>query len=158
MLIEVLLAAQLAMPQVVTTSFPDMSHNYHVTVVKPRLDAELAAAQLAQAQLEAATLALNTSKPAPKPVPISNYDAGSIQARLMALGGQPLVNLIAKESGFNPYAVNPSSGACGLFQRLPCSVPLGNADAQIADGMAYIQARYGTSANAWAFWLSHHWY
>ena len=66
--------------------------------------------------------------------------------------------IIAKESGGNPYAINKSSGACGLFQKLPCNVPLGDVEAQMTDGLTYIKNRYGTSANAVAFWKAHGWY
>jgi hypothetical protein len=66
--------------------------------------------------------------------------------------------IISHESGGDPNSVNASSGACGLFQKLPCNVPLGDVDAQMADGLAYIHNRYGSPANAVAFWQSHGWY
>ena len=91
------------------------------------------------------------------PVPVK-IPSNAIVKRLRAIGGEPLVNLIQRESGFNPNAVNPSSGACGLFQRLPCSVKLGDVDGQIADGVRYIKARYGTFTAAWNFWLNNNWY
>ena len=94
----------------------------------------------------------------PKVYAESNYDAGSVQAKVFAAGGEALVNIVRVESGFNPYAVNTSSGACGLFQRLPCSVTLGDVDGQIRDGLAYCNARYGSPEGAWSFWTSHHWY
>jgi hypothetical protein len=66
--------------------------------------------------------------------------------------------IIQHESSGNAWAVNPSSGACGLFQKLPCNVPLGDVNAQMADGLAYIEHRYGTPYNAYMFWQSHRWY
>ena len=63
--------------------------------------------------------------------------------------------IIQHESGGNPNAVNPNSGACGLFQRLPCSVPLGNVAVQMADGLAYINSRYGSAYNAYLYWIAH---
>jgi hypothetical protein len=66
--------------------------------------------------------------------------------------------IIQHESGGNPNAVNPSSGACGLFQRLPCTVPLGNVEVQMADGLAYIQSRYGSAKAAYDFWQINNWY
>lgn len=63
--------------------------------------------------------------------------------------------IIQHESGGNPNAVNASSGACGLFQRLPCDVPLGNVVAQMADGLAYIAERYGSPYNAYLYWVAH---
>ncbi len=34
-----------------------------------------------------------------------------------------MVAIAARESGFDPAAVNPSSGACGLWQMYPCPGP-----------------------------------
>jgi len=69
--------------------------------------------------------------------------------------------LIAKESGCNPNAINPSSGACGVAQELPC----GKSGCQLGDGAcqvkwmdSYIAQRYGSWANALAFHKSHNWY
>lgn len=66
-----------------------------------------------------------------------------------------------KESGNNPYAVNKSSGACGLAQSLPCSkmnCALGDYACQDAWATQYMLNRYGSWANAQAFWLAHHWW
>ncbi len=67
--------------------------------------------------------------------------------------------IVNRESGWNPNALNASSGACGLFQALPCS-KMGGTDinTQLNWGMGYIAGRYGTPAGAYAFWQSHHWY
>lgn len=74
-----------------------------------------------------------------------------------------LNQLIHNESGWNAYAINSSSGACGLFQALPCSkygAPLSNISNQIDWGLSYIGATYGSPSNALASWLSRypHWY
>ena len=78
---------------------------------------------------------------------------------------QCLVKIINHESGWNPNAVNKSSGACGLFQSLPCSkMKSAGADyrtnykTQVKWGLGYIKGRYGTPAKAWNFWQKHHWY
>jgi len=70
-----------------------------------------------------------------------------------------LQSIVMRESGGNPSAYNWSSGACGLFQAQPCS-KMGSTDVanQISWGIGYIANRYGTPANAWAFWISHGWY
>ena len=63
--------------------------------------------------------------------------------------------LIMHESGMNPYAVNPSSGACSAFQFLPCSklgAPMSDFENQIRKGIAYISARYTTPSRALAYW------
>lgn len=65
------------------------------------------------------------------------------------------------ESGNNPWAVNKSSGACGLAQALPCSkmkCALGDYPCQDAWATAYMKARYGTWENAMAFWQKMHWW
>lgn len=71
-------------------------------------------------------------------------------------------NIVAHESGWNPNNVNKKSGACGLFQFVPCSKG-GSAyktdyKVQVQKGMQYIEYRYGTPNKAWAFWQKHHWY
>ena len=76
-----------------------------------------------------------------------------------------IVQIVNRESSFNPYAVNKKSGACGLFQAYKCSkmAKYGsdyrtNYKVQVAWGMDYIKARYGSPSQAWSFWQSHHWY
>lgn len=68
------------------------------------------------------------------------------------------------EAGWNSHAVNPSSGACGLPQALPCSklpngvgTPIGG---QLTWMLDYIARNYGSPAKAYAAWLSRspHWY
>lgn len=69
--------------------------------------------------------------------------------------------LVLHESGWDPKALNKSSGACGLFQSLPCSkMKSMDIEDQISFGFNYIKARYGTPNKAWAFWQaqSPHWY
>jgi hypothetical protein len=73
-----------------------------------------------------------------------------------------LYQLIQNESSWNYLNVNPSSGACGLFQALPCSKisdPT-NVQSQIDFGLSYIAERYGSPSQALAFWNSQspHWY
>jgi TP901 family phage tail tape measure protein len=73
---------------------------------------------------------------------------------------QPLVNLWNKESGWNPFAVNPSSGAYGIPQALGHGnvYALGDAIAQINWGLNYIWQRYGTPIGAWAHEVANNWY
>jgi hypothetical protein len=76
-----------------------------------------------------------------------------------------LVPLWTRESGWNPSAVNPSSGAYGIPQALPAS-QLASAGAnwqtsattQIEWGLKYIQGRYGTPCGAWAHEEADGWY
>lgn len=72
----------------------------------------------------------------------------------------PLQALWNQESGWNSYAVNPSSGAYGIPQALGHGHPynLGDYQAQIRWGLAYIKQRYGSPAAAEAHELANHWY
>ncbi|UAJ81705.1 CHAP domain-containing protein (plasmid) [Leifsonia sp. ZF2019] len=105
---------------------------------------------------------------------VPNGDAnGDAKAyALQALGGDTnqfdcLNNLWMGESGWNPHAQNPSSGAYGIPQALPAE-KLASAGAdwrdnpitQVKWGLGYIQGRYGTPCQAWHFWQlnSPHWY
>ncbi len=76
-----------------------------------------------------------------------------------------LVALWNKESGWNVYAMNRSSGAYGIPQALPgTKMATAGADwqtnpaTQITWGLGYIQARYGTPCGAWAHSQSVGWY
>lgn len=68
-----------------------------------------------------------------------------------------LEELITNESGWNPFATNDGSGACGLGQALPCSkMECENWDYEcqvnwVAD---YIQDRYENPTKAWNHWLA----
>jgi len=69
--------------------------------------------------------------------------------------------MVQKESGWNPNAVNKSSGACGLAQALPCSKVPGNPYNPV-DSLnwmnSYVNGRYGGWAGAYNFWLEKKWY
>jgi hypothetical protein len=75
-------------------------------------------------------------------------------------------NIIMRESGWNPFAQNPSSTAFGLGQLvfsqrqayLGAAADTTDCALQLKAFRAYVAGRYGTAENAWAFWLSHHWY
>lgn len=71
-----------------------------------------------------------------------------------------LYNLWMRESGWNPYAVNASSGAYGIPQSLGHGHPynLGDYANQIRWGLSYIRGRYGSPAAAWAHEVSYGWY
>jgi hypothetical protein len=78
----------------------------------------------------------------------------------------PALNAIwTRESGWNPRAKNPTSGAYGIPQALPGAKMAGvgpdwtwNGYTQMRWGLHYIKARYGSPVRAWAFWRTHHWY
>ena len=67
--------------------------------------------------------------------------------------------LIEKESGFNLFALNKSSGACGIFQSLPCNkLPGFDLESQVTWGINYIKNRYISPSAALAFHSRHGWY
>ncbi|MEV6681967.1 transglycosylase SLT domain-containing protein [Streptomyces erythrochromogenes] len=74
-------------------------------------------------------------------------------------------NLVSRESGWNPSATNPTTGAYGLVQALPASKMASagkdwktNPRTQIKWGLQYMDSRYGSPVAAWNFWRVHHWY
>lgn len=88
--------------------------------------------------------------------------AMSILGRFGWSGAQwpPLYQLWQRESGWNAYAVNPSSGAYGIPQSLGHGHPynLGDYIAQIWWGLRYIAGRYGSPAAAWGHEVDFGWY
>jgi hypothetical protein len=73
--------------------------------------------------------------------------------------------LWTRESGWNPYATNPTSGAYGIPQALPSSkMATAGADwqtnpaTQIRWGLGYIKATYGSPCGAWAHETAYGWY
>lgn len=76
-----------------------------------------------------------------------------------------LDKLFTRESGWNTYATNPSSGAYGIPQALPASkMASAGADwktnpfTQVRWGLNYIANRYGSPCGAWAHSQSVGWY
>ncbi|MDT0612920.1 aggregation-promoting factor C-terminal-like domain-containing protein [Streptomyces lancefieldiae] len=99
----------------------------------------------------------------------SSYSIGQIQAmaRQMVPSGQwqCFSNIVDHESSWNYKAVNPSSGAYGLFQALPAGKYASagadwqtNPATQIKWGLNYMDSRYGSPCEAWTFWQANHWY
>ncbi|HEX5190875.1 MAG TPA: transglycosylase SLT domain-containing protein [Streptosporangiaceae bacterium] len=76
-----------------------------------------------------------------------------------------LNSLWEHESGWNPYASNPSSGAYGIPQALPGSKMAtagpdwqSNPATQIKWGLGYIKSTYGSPCAAWSHESSSGWY
>jgi hypothetical protein len=83
------------------------------------------------------------------------------QAGIQATGA--VLALIGGESGCRPNAINPSSGACGIPQALPCAkmgCSLSDPVCQLKWMNSYVHSRYGSWENAYATWQSRspHWY
>lgn len=78
----------------------------------------------------------------------------------------PLLELVARESSFNPNAKNPKSTAAGLFQFLDgtrknyggSKVDWSDPMQQALAGIKYVNDRYGTPEKALAFWDKNKWY
>ncbi len=69
--------------------------------------------------------------------------------------------LVTRESGWNPNAINQSSGACGLAQALPCSKVPGNPMDPVNSlnwMNGYVTGRYGGWQQAYNFWMKNRWY
>lgn len=104
----------------------------------------------------------SVAQPAAKSVSIS----GSKQDWMRAAGipesdWWAVDSIVSRESGWNPNAVNPSSGACGLGQQLPCGKWPGAWNDPVAALRAqyqYVKDRYGGYPQAVAFWNANHWY
>lgn len=85
-------------------------------------------------------------------------------ARWGAEQAEYLMQLMGKESGLNPYAVNPYSGACGIPQAYPCSKllavigSLDNVEGQVQWLINYVSNRYGTPGAALAHHRANNWY
>lgn len=70
-------------------------------------------------------------------------------------------SIVTRESGWNPNAVNPNGGACGLGQQLPCGKWPGqwNNPVDALNNMnKYVHNRYGGWPQAVDFWNANNWY
>ena len=103
---------------------------------------------------------------APKPIVAATNVTGN-KASWLAASGIPqhewghVDSIVTRESGWNPNAVNKSSGACGLGQQLPCGKWAGEWNNPVAALQAmngYVHGRYGSWAGAVAFWQANRWY
>ena len=132
--------------------------------------AALAAQQRAQQQAASAPASSGsagssgtTTQPSGSPQEIASGMLGSLGWGQDQFGC--LVSLWNAESGWNPSASNPSSGAYGIPQALPgAKMASAGADwqtnpaTQIRWGLGYIQGLYGTPCGAWGHEQSTGWY
>lgn len=142
-----------------------------------KAEEEAAAAEKARVEAEAAAAAAaESSAPTRAPIPtggpvVPQGDAQAIAAAMLGNYGWGsdqmgcLVPLWQKESGWNVYASNSSSGAYGIPQALPGNKMASagadwqtNPATQIAWGLGYIADRYGSPCGAWAHSQSVGWY
>jgi hypothetical protein len=135
--------------------------------------ARAAAAHAAAARAAAARAAAARAEKARRiaaTAPVRSGDPRSIARQLLAARGWSgqfscLNSLWQRESGWNPRAMNPSSGAYGIPQALPGGkMSSAGADwrtnpaTQIRWGLSYIASTYRTPCGAWAHSQSHGWY
>nr|WP_202425362.1 transglycosylase SLT domain-containing protein [Streptomyces sp. HUCO-GS316] len=131
--------------------------------------AEKAAEEAAKERAEAKAAASRSSASSADFPVQSSYTVAQIQAmaRQMVASDQfqCFSNIVDHESSWNYQAVNPSSGAYGLFQALPAGKMESagsdwrtNPATQIKWGLNYMNDRYGSPCGAWSFWQAHNWY
>lgn len=137
---------------------------------------------------DAINLAISPSvkieKPKPEPQVVSDpetpasppsppkYTGGGSPAEWMAAAGIAESDwgyvdyIVTRESGWNPNAMNASSGACGLVQALPCSKVPGNGLDPV-DNLKWATSYANTCVpgrmycgwkGAYDFWVANHWW
>jgi Transglycosylase SLT domain len=146
--------------------------NKSVFLQQQHRQVELLARQRAaqrRARLAAAAAAAGSQSPGGSPGSVS-VPAGSPQQIAMAMLGSYgwsssefscLDQLWTRESGWNPQAANPYSGAFGIPQALPGSKMASagadwatNPATQIRWGLGYIREMYGSPCGAWSHELA----
>lgn len=129
--------------------------------LQAKKEREAEQARLASAQRAPVQETVAQNKPAPA------VQVTGDKHSWLAASGIPEANwghvdaIVTRESGWNPNAVNASSGACGLGQQLPCGKWAGQWNNPIHALRAmnqYVLARYGSWQNAVGFWNKNHWY
>ncbi|MGW0757494.1 aggregation-promoting factor C-terminal-like domain-containing protein [Streptomyces sp. NPDC002814] len=128
------------------------------------------AAQAAKERAEAEEAASRSaSRDASDFAPQGSYSIAEIQSMAQSMVSsdqyQCFSNIVDHESDWNYKAVNPSSGAYGLFQALPGTKMSSagsdwqtNPATQIKWGLSYMNDRYGSPCGAWDFWQANNWY
>ncbi|MBX9365315.1 lytic transglycosylase domain-containing protein [Streptomyces sp. WAC04114] len=139
------------------------------TAIAKKEAAKKAAEAAAKERAEVKEAAASRSKDISDFPVATSYSIAQLQAmaRQMVPAGQfqCFSNIVDHESDWNYKAVNPSSGAYGMFQALPGSkMSSAGADwqtnpaTQIKWGLNYMNDRYGSPCEAWSFWQANNWY
>jgi len=137
-----------ATPAHIYKNFPP-SHKVKALSVEKTVPPEVTptATEAPQPQTETPAAA-PVAEPAPAPTPIVGCGSDSNMAYIYQ-----------HESGCNTASINASSGACGLGQAWPCAklpCTLSDWDCQNNWFTAYAIARYGSTYNAYIYWVNHH--
>lgn len=130
-----------------------------------KIAAEKAAAEKVAAEKKAAAERAAASRSETR-TPVVTGDAKAIARSMMnETQFQCFSNIVTRESGWRVNATNPQSGAYGLMQALPAGKMASagadwrtNPATQIKWGLSYMNSRYGSPCQAWAFWQKNHWY
>lgn len=164
--------AQAVNPALVVRQAMNERYRAHVLAVR-RAAAARRAAEIAarRAAAQARRSAERRRQAAARRAAISSGTPQQIAAAMLSDYGWSssefscLNSLWEQESGWNPYASNPSSGAYGIPQALPGSKMAtagpdwqSNAATQIRWGLDYIQSTYGSPCAAWSHESSSGWY
>jgi len=127
----------------------------HLENEKQRLEAEV------QAKAEAKRVAAQRVQQAAQSVSVTQRASAAPQG-VTGCGSDPDQQFIyQRESGCRTNAINASSGACGLGQALPCGkmgCSLSDWNCQNNWFTGYMRQRYGSWANARAFWERNLWW
>lgn len=103
-----------------------------------------------------------TTQEAPKAVEapkVTKSTGGSVADQIRQAGGnEAMIEIARLESTMNPNAVNPSSGAQGLFQGLGKSWSSGSVAEQTKGAKQYMIDRYGSPEQALSFHKSNGYY
>ena len=96
----------------------------------------------------------------PKTVSAPVETGGSVKEQFLANGGTEAMwqAIVLPESNGNPNAVNPQSGASGLFQGLNKHWANGSVATQTKGAIQYANDRYGSVENAIAFRNANNWW
>lgn len=124
--------------------------------------AEAARRERARERAREAQRAATKDHPATHTAVLSGSWETIVRALTDAGSASCAIEIFTRESGGNPHAENPSSGAYGIPQALPGS-KMASAGADWADnpvtqirwGLDYMTATYGSACGAWAYWQAH---
>lgn len=126
------------------------------------LNAELRSSEKAQTEQQAEVEPEENAATVAIPAPQSNTPEAWMNAANIPQSEQEgYKELVARESSWNPHAVNPSSGSCGLAQELPCGksgCQTGDPVCQLEWMRRYVKGRYGDVWSAISFHNANNWY
>ncbi|MET7454730.1 transglycosylase SLT domain-containing protein [Streptomyces sp. NPDC005574] len=139
------------------------------TAIQKKDAAEKAAEAAKKAAKERAETKVAASRSSASFPVQTSYTVAQVQAMAAQIVGsgqfQCFSNIVNHESTWNYKAVNASSGAYGLVQALPGSKMSSvgadwqtNPATQIKWGLNYMNERYGSPCDAWAFWQANNYY